>query len=52
MKALEALAKSPEHEAWADMAASASTHPDAADLADARIFAKWVTSIHNATPIF
>jgi len=52
MKAREALAKSPEHEAWADMAASASTHPDAADLADARVFAKWITSLQKATPIF
>jgi flavodoxin len=52
MKALESLAKSPEHEAWADMAASASTHPDASDLADARVFARWVSSLPNATPVF
>jgi len=32
--------QSPEHEAWADMAASAATHPDASDLEDARSFAR------------
>jgi flavodoxin len=41
MKALEVLTKSPEHEAWVDMAASAATHPDEHDLAEARAFARW-----------
>jgi len=41
MKALEVLTKSPEHEAWIDMAASAATHPDEHDLAEARVFARW-----------
>jgi flavodoxin len=41
MKALEILKKSPEHQAWTDMAASAETHPDENDLADARAFARW-----------
>lgn len=45
MQALEALMKSPEHEAWADMAASAATHPDAQDLEDARAFARRVMSL-------
>lgn len=45
MQALEILMKSPEHEAWADMAASASTHPDAHDLAEARAFAKRVMTL-------
>jgi len=45
LPALEVLAKSPEHEAWADMAASASTHPDASDLEDARSFARWVSTL-------
>jgi flavodoxin len=45
MKALEVLMQSPEHEAWADMAASASTHPDASDLEDARAFARWITTL-------
>ena len=45
MQALEVLSRSPEHEAWADMAASASTHPDAHDIADARAFAKWVLTM-------
>jgi flavodoxin len=45
MKALEILKQSPEHEAWADMAASAATHPDASDLEDARAFARWILTI-------
>ncbi len=42
LKALEAFKKSPEHEAWADMAVSAATHPDEGDLEDARSFSKWI----------
>ncbi len=45
MKALEVLMQSPEHEAWADMAASAATHPDASDLEDARAFARWIVTL-------
>jgi len=45
LKALEFLSRSPEHEAWADMAASAATHPDENDLADARAFARWVLTL-------
>ncbi len=45
MKALEVLMQSPEHEAWADMAASAATHPDAHDLEDARAFARWIATL-------
>jgi flavodoxin len=45
MTALEVLMKSPEHEAWADMAASASTHPDEHDLAEARAFARWAMTL-------
>jgi flavodoxin len=45
MKALEILMKSPEHEAWADMAASAATHPDEHDLAEARAFARWIVTL-------
>jgi flavodoxin len=45
MKALEILTQSPEHEAWADMAASAATHPDESDLEDARAFARWITTL-------
>jgi flavodoxin len=43
--AIDALMKSPEHEAWADMAASAATHPDKHDLADARAFALRVMTV-------
>jgi len=45
MKALEILMQSPEHEAWADMAASAATHPDESDLDGARAFARWITTL-------
>jgi len=45
LQALEILSKSPEHEAWADMAASAATHPDEHDLAEARAFARWVLTL-------
>ncbi|MBN1224091.1 MAG: hypothetical protein JXB23_12660, partial [Candidatus Aminicenantes bacterium] len=38
-EALEVLSKSPEHTAWAEMAASARSHPDENDLEDARVFA-------------
>jgi flavodoxin len=50
MQALEVLSKSPEHEAWADMAATANTHPDEHDVADARAFATWIAtrSAHEA----
>jgi len=41
-QALEVLEKSPEHKAWAEMAVSASTHPDESDLEDARSFARWI----------
>ncbi|MEW5901471.1 MAG: flavodoxin family protein [Acidobacteriota bacterium] len=44
-RALEILSRSPEHEAWVDMAASASTHPNEHDLADARSFAVWVLAL-------
>jgi flavodoxin len=44
-QALEVLSRSPEHEAWVDMAASASTHPNEHDLDDARAFARWVLTL-------
>jgi flavodoxin len=44
-QALEVLSRSPEHEAWTDMAASASVHPNEHDLQDARAFAKWVLTL-------
>jgi len=45
LQALEVLKKSPEHEAWTDMAASASTHPNESDLEDARAFARWIVTL-------
>ena len=47
VKALEVLMQSPEHEAWADMAASAATHPDQSDLDDARAFARWIATLSS-----
>jgi len=37
---IEALMAKPEHRAWAMEAASAKSHPDGADLEDARAFAR------------
>lgn len=45
MQALEVLMRSPEHKAWADMAASAATHPDARDLEEARDFAGRIVTL-------
>lgn len=47
LKALEALRKSPEHEAWTDMAASAASHPDKGDLEDAKAFARWIITLSH-----
>ena len=41
---LERLEKSPEHKAWAEMAASARSHPNESDLEEAKVFARWVTA--------
>lgn len=49
LSALEVLSKSPEHEAWAEMAVSASTHPDDSDLEDARSFARWISTLAAPT---
>lgn len=38
-KIIEALLKSPQHEAWAQEARGALLHPDANDIADAKTFA-------------
>jgi flavodoxin len=40
VQALDVLGRSPEHQEWVDMAASAGTHPDTTDLAEARLFAQ------------
>lgn len=45
LQAMEVLSKSPEHKAWAEMAASARTHPDENDLKEARSFARWVLTL-------
>ncbi|HEK86739.1 MAG: flavodoxin family protein [Candidatus Saccharicenans sp.] len=44
-EALETLGKSPEHELWAEMAVTASSHPDEHDLQDARTFGRWILSL-------
>lgn len=43
-RAREVFSRSPEHDAWADMAASAAVHPNAHDLAEARAFARLIQS--------
>ncbi len=45
LAAAEALSKSPEHQAWTEMAASARTHPNEADLEEAKSFAKWILTL-------
>ena len=45
LKAMEVLSKSPEHKAWAEMSASAQTHPDKNDLEEAKAFAKWIITL-------
>lgn len=47
VRALEVLRQSPENEAWADMAASAATHPDKSDLEDAKAFARWIVTLNG-----
>ncbi|MGB7295814.1 MAG: flavodoxin family protein [Candidatus Aminicenantales bacterium] len=44
-QALEVLGRSPEHEAWTEMAASARTHPNEHDLEDATDFARWALTL-------
>jgi len=46
-EAAEVLSRSPEHEAWADMAASARTHPSEQDLEEARAFARWALTLSH-----
>lgn len=48
-QALEALGRSPEHEAWVDMAASSKPHPSAQDLEEARAFARWVLTLSRSS---
>jgi flavodoxin len=45
LQAMEVLSKSPEHKAWAEMSASARTHPDESDLEEARAFARWIMTL-------
>jgi len=45
-EALEVLSKSPEHLEWIEMAASAASHPNETDLAEAKVFARQVKMIH------
>ena len=45
MQALEALGQSPEHQEWTDMAASANTHPNETDLAEAAVFARQIRTL-------
>jgi len=45
MQASEALSRSPEHQEWTDMAASANTHPNETDLAEAKVFARQIRTL-------
>jgi flavodoxin len=45
MQALDALGQSPEHQEWTDMAASANTHPNETDLAEAKVFARRIRTL-------
>ncbi len=44
-EALEVLSKSPEHTLWAEMAVSAQTHPNEADLEEAKTFARRIVTL-------
>ncbi len=44
-QALDVLMKSPEHQAWTEIAVSAATHPDEIDLSEARNFASWILTL-------
>ncbi|UCE21555.1 MAG: hypothetical protein JSV46_04885, partial [Candidatus Aminicenantes bacterium] len=46
-KAQEVLSKSPEHTLWAEMSVSAQTHPNEADLEDAKTFARRTVSLSS-----
>jgi len=45
LSALEVLGKSPEHQEWIEMAASANTHPNETDLEEAVFFARQMKMI-------
>ncbi|MGD2245446.1 MAG: flavodoxin family protein [Candidatus Aminicenantes bacterium] len=46
-KAQGVFRRSPEHRAWAEMAASARSHPDQSDREDARSFARWIQTLQT-----
>jgi flavodoxin len=50
MHVLDTLGRSPEHQEWTDMAASANTHPNETDLAEAKVFARQIRtlSVHGS----
>lgn len=45
LEALEILNKSPEHQEWTEMAASANSHPNEIDLDEARVFARQMLTL-------
>ncbi len=47
MQALDVLKQDQENESWAEMAATAATHPDVQDLAEAAAFAHRIRSIED-----
>jgi len=44
-QAMEQFEKTPEHQSWAEMAASAATHPDKSDLEEAQEFARRILDL-------
>jgi hypothetical protein len=45
LQALDVLSKSPEHQEWVEMAASANGHPNEIDLAEAKVFARNIKTL-------
>jgi flavodoxin len=46
LQALETLGRSPEHQAWTEMAVSAASHPDERDREEAKAFSRWIISLY------
>jgi len=46
LQAMEVLSKSPEHQAWTEMAVSARKHPDENDLENAKEFAQRIMTLY------
>jgi flavodoxin len=47
VEAIDLMSRQPEHQEWAEMAASASAHPTPSDLAEAAVFARYIKTISD-----